>query len=250
MSPDTPDPRGAAQTRIRYPKTTMKPPHILLPLALFVLGTPPALALELSWPLTQTTTVETPEGFAVEAIQSEPPGHPLFLGRPAPQAGVKGFQPALQEGVLVCGPNTTAFAADFWKNFKDFGFQVDLQFSTVDVDQTVLRVSGSWELRLAANQDKPTLQFIGFREGLKAVDVSLEGIEAGKTYSLKGTMKADGTMTLESADGESYTVSLGQPPHDWVDFPEFYVGSSNPRHAIRPFQGTISRLQFHAGEAP
>lgn len=229
---------------------TMKIPLILVASALLGLLTPSALALEISWPLTQTATVETPEGFAVEAIQSEPPGHPLFLGRPAPQAGVKGFQPALRDGALGFGPNTTAFAADFWKNFKDFGFEMDLQFSTVDVDQTVLRVSGSWELRLAANQGKPTLQFIGFREGLKAVDVSLEGIEAGKVYSLKGTTKADGTMTLESADGESYTASLGQPPHDWVDFPEFYVGSSNPRHAIRPFQGTISRLLFRAEEAP
>jgi hypothetical protein len=218
--------------------------------AMWIVSAPPLLALELSWPLTQTTTAETPEGFAVEAIQSEPPGHPLFLGRPAPQAGVIGFQPALQDGALVFGPNTTAFAAEFWKNFKDFGFEVELKFDTVELDQTVLRVSGSWELRLAANEGRPALQFIGFREGLKAVDVSLEGIEAGKTYSLQGRMQADGTMTLESSDGESYTASLGQPPAEWVDFPDFYVGSSNPRAALRPFLGTISRLQFRAEEAP
>jgi hypothetical protein len=217
---------------------------------LWIVLAPSVFALEISWPLTQTTSAETPDGFSVEAIQSDPPGHPLFLGRPAPQAGVKGFQPALQDGALVFGPNTTAFAAEFWKNFKDFGFEVELKFDTVELDQTVLRVSGSWELRLAANEGRPALQFIGFREGLKAVDVSLEGIEAGKTYSLQGRMQADGTMTLESSDGESYTASLGQPPAEWVDFPDFYVGSSNPRAALRPFLGTISRLQFRAEEAP
>jgi hypothetical protein len=41
------------------------------------------------------------------------------------------------------GPNTTAFAAEFWKNFKDSGFEVDLTFDAAEVDQTVLRVSGS-----------------------------------------------------------------------------------------------------------
>jgi hypothetical protein len=230
--------------------TIMKMMLIWTSAAIWIASAPPVLALDLSWPLTQATTAETPEGLSVEAIQSDPPGHPLFLGRPAPQAGIKALQPSLRDGALVFGPNTTAFAAGFWKNFKDFGFEVELKFDTVEVDQTVLRVSGSWELRLAANEGRPTLQFIGFREGLKAVDVSLEGIEAGKTYSLQGRMQADGTMTLGSSDGESYTASLGQPPAEWVDFPDFYVGSSNPRAALRPFLGTISRLQFRAEEAP
>jgi hypothetical protein len=229
---------------------TMKTPLLLVGSALLGLLAPSVFALEISWPLTQTTMAETPEGFEVEAIQSEPPGHPLFLGRAAPQAGVKGFQPVLRDGALVFGPNTTAFAADFWKNFQDFGFEVDLKFDTVEVDQTVLKVSGCWELRLMTESGPPELNFIGFREGLRAVHVSLEGIEAGKTYSLQGRMQADGTMTLESSDGESYTVSLGQPPSDWVDFPGFYVGSSNPRATLRPFLGTISRLQFRAEEAP
>ena len=239
--------------RIRHTSnrlTIVKKTLMLASSTMWIVSAPPALALELSWPLTQTVQTETPEGFSVESIQSEPPGHPLFLGRPAPQAGVKGFQPSLRDGALVFGPNTTAFAAEFWKNFRDFGFEVDLKFDTVEIDQTVLRVSGCWELRLAANQGRPALQFIGFREGLQAVDVSLEGIEAGKTYSLQGRMQADGTMTLESSDGESYTASLGQPPSDWVDFPDFYVGSSNPRATLRPFLGTISRLQFRAEEAP
>ena len=221
---------------------------VLLALSVFCVRT--CLALDISWPLTGTVPAETPEGFVVEAIQSEPPGYPLFLGRPAPEAGVKTFQPSLQDGTLLFGPNTTAFAADFWKNFKDFGFEVELKFDSTDADQTVLRVSGSWELRLAANDGNPLLIFIAFRDPLKPVEISLDGIEAGKTYSLKGRVQADGTMTLESSDGQSYTASLGQPPADWENFPELYVGSSNPRRAIRPFFGTISRLQFRAEQAP
>jgi hypothetical protein len=63
-------------------------------------------------------------------------------------------------------------------------------------------------------------------------------------------MQADGTLTLESSDGESYTAQLGQPPSDWASVPEFYVGSANPRALLRPFQGTISRLLFRAEEIP
>lgn len=218
---------------------------------LWIVSAPSVFALEISWPLTQATMAETPEGFQVEAIESEPPGHPLFLGRAAPQAGVKVHQPSLRDGGLVFGPNTTAFAADFWKNFKDFGFEVELKFDTVEVDQTVLVVSGCWELRLAANAGSPELQLIGYRPSpLKAVAVSLEGIQAGQTYNFKGRMQADGTLTLESSDGESYTAQLGQPPSDWASVPEFYVGSANPRALLRPFQGTISRLLFRAEEIP
>jgi hypothetical protein len=214
------------------------------------LGQTSAAAREISWPFNEIITAKTPEGFAVEAIQSEPPGHPLFLGRPAPQAGVKANQPALRDGALVCGPNTTAFAADFWKNFKDFGFEVDLVFDTVDVDQTVLKVSGCWELRLATESGPPALHFIGYREPLRAVSVYLDGIEAGKSYTIKAGMTADGTVTMVTPEGDVLSQSLGQPPSDWVDFQGLFVGSANPRAMMRPFQGTISRLQFHAQELP
>ncbi len=193
---------------------------------------------------------ETPEGVVVDAIQSEPPGHPLFLGRPADHAGMRGFQPSLQDGALVFGPNTTAFAADFWKNFKDFGFEVELMFDTVDVDQTVLKVSGCWELRLMTESGPPALHFIAYRQSDRATSIALENVEVGKKYTIKAGMEADGTMTLVTPEGDVLMESLGQSPSDWSDFQGFYVGSSSPRARMRPFQGTIYRLQFQAKEMP
>lgn len=227
----------------------MKLSRILVCLMAIVLCKPSTLALEISWPLKELITAETPEGVVVDAIQSEPPGHPLFLGRSTPWSGMPSYQPSLQDGKLVFGPNTTAFAADFWKNFRDFGFEVDLMFDTVDVDQTVLKVSGCWELRLMTESGPPALHFIAYRESSRASSISLDNIEAGKQYRITVGMETDGTMTLETPEGEVFVRSLGQPPSDWSDFQGFYVGSSSPRAKMRPFQGTISRLRFHANES-
>ncbi len=107
--------------------------RILVCLMALFLCRPCAVALEISWPLTQIITAETPEGAVVDAIQSEPSGYPLFLGRPAEHAGMGGFQPLLQDGALVFGPNTTSYVADFWKNFQEFSFEVELKFDSVEI---------------------------------------------------------------------------------------------------------------------
>ena len=186
----------------------------------------------------------------MEAIQSEPAGQPLIFGRPSPEAAVKRFQPSLQDGALVFSGPQTSHVPEFWKNYRDFTVEIDVTFDSVDNDQTLLRVTGCWEVRLLAEGVTPKLQFIGFRDPLKPVAAVLEGnIEAGQKYALKARMEADGTMSFESDIAGSAFAALGRPIADFGIYPELFVGSSNPERFERSLQGTISRLQIKAEEA-
>ena len=126
-----------------------------------------------------------------------------------------------------------------------------MTFDSVDQDQTVLRVTGCWEIRLLTEGGVPKLEFIGFREPLKPVGVPLEAkIEAGKKYALKARMEADGTMKFESDAGGTAQAILGQPVGDASTYPELFIGSSNPDKFARGLQGRISRLRIQAGKVP
>jgi hypothetical protein len=219
-------------------------------MALLLLGREATLALDISWPMTGTVTVDSAQGIPVEAVQSEPAGQPLILGRPAPATAVARFQPSLQDGALVFRGPHTAYVSDFWKNYREFTVEVEVTFDSVDAEQTILRVTNVWELRLVNEGGTPKLKFIGFREPLEPVAATLDGIEAGKKYALKARMETDGTMTLESDAAGAVAATLGRPAADFNTYPELFVGSSNPEKFVRALQGRISRLKFHAEEAP
>ena len=229
--------------------TPLKTKH-LLATALLAVSPTTVPALDITWPMTTAVVVDSPQGIPVDAIQSEPAGQPLIFGRPAPEAAVKRFQPSLQDGALVFHGPHTSHVPEFWKNYRAFTVETDVTFDSVDKDQTLLRVTGCWEIRLLAEGVTPKLQFIGFREPLKPVAAVLEGnIEAGQKYALKARMEADGTMSFESDIAGSATATLGRPVADSNIYPELFVGSSNPESFSRPLQGSISRLRINAEEA-
>lgn len=229
----------------------MKTSRILLATALLAVLPTTTPALDVSWPMTASVVVDSPQDIPVEAVQSEPAGQPLILGRPAPEAAVKRFQPSLQDGALVFRGPMTSYVPEFWKNYRDFTVEVDVTFESVGTDQTVLRVTNVWEIRLVTEGGSPKLQFIGFREPLKPVTAALEGsIEAGQKYALKARMESDGSMTLESDSAGSAAATLGRPVADSHGYTELFVGSSNPDKFIRALQGSISRLRISAEEAP
>jgi hypothetical protein len=228
----------------------MKSTRLLLAIPLLPALAATALALDISWPLTGTVPLGTPEGFTVEAIQSNPPGQPIVFGRPGPEAGNIRFQPSLQKSALVFRGPQTSYVAKFWKNYRVFSVEIDVTFDSVATDQTLLRVTNVWELRLVTEGGSPKLQFIGFREPLKPVAATLEGIEAGKKYSLKARMEADGKMNFDSDSAGSAQATLGQPAADFSNYPELFVGSSNPDKFARALQGNISRLRISAEDAP
>jgi hypothetical protein len=221
----------------------------LLATALLAVSPTTSPALDITWPMTTAVVVDSPQGIPVDAIQSEPAGQPLIFGRPAPEAANKRFQPSLQDGALVFHGPHTSHIPEFWKNYRAFTVETDVTFDSVGEDQTVLRVTGSWEIRLVTEGGAPKLQFIGFREPLKPLAASLDGIEAGKTYTIKARMEADGTMTIESEATGSASVMLGQPVANWNTYPELFIGSSNPENFVRPLQGKISRLRINAEDA-
>ena len=219
---------------------------------LWIVSAPSVFALEISWPLTQTTMAETPEGFQLEAIESEPPGQPLLLGRPSPNLGDPRFQPLWKKGSLTFGPTPNfAYVANFWKNSKNFTVEVDLQFDSVASAQTVLAVVGSWELRMDDNQGAPTLEWIAYRrEPLKPVAASIPGIEAGKRYTIQAKMKPDGQISLQ-VDGKSEaSATLGEPPADWNVMSSLLVGSAGPEKFRRPLLGSIYRIQISGSPSP
>jgi hypothetical protein len=223
--------------------------HLLLATALLAVSPTTSPALDITWPMTTTVLVDSPQGVPVEAIQSEPAGQPLIFGRPAAGAAVNRFQPHLQDGALVFLGPQTSHVPEFWKNYRDFTVEIDVTFDSVEEDQTVLRVTGVWEIRLVNEGGATKLQFIGFREPLKPVAASLDGIEAGKPYTFKARMEADGTMTVESEASGSASATLGRPVADFSTYPDLFVGSSNPENFIRPLQGRISRLRINAEDA-
>ena len=226
----------------------MKSTRLLLAIPLLLALAATALALDISWPMTATVTMDGPQGVPVDAIQSQPAGQPIVFGRT--ETGNIRFQPALQKGALVFRGSQTSHVPKFWKNYRDFTVEAEVTFDSVDQDQTVLRVTGCWEIRLLTEGGVPKLQFIGFREPLKPVAAVLEGnIEAGKKYALKARMEADGTMKFESDAGGTAQAILGQPVSDASTYPELFIGSSNPENFSRPLQGSISRLRINAEEA-
>jgi hypothetical protein len=228
----------------------MKTKNFLLTAALLAVSPTTGPALDITWPMTTAVVVDSPEGLPVDAVQSEPAGQPLILGRPAPQTAVKRFQPSLQDGALVFRGRNTSHVPEFWKNYRDFTVEIDVTFDSVEEDQTLLRVTGCWEIRLLAEGVTPKLQFIGFREPLKHVAAVLEGnIEPGQKYALKARMEADGTMTFESEATGSAAAMLGRPVADFKVYPDLFVGSSNPGLFSRPLQGNISSLRINAVEA-
>jgi hypothetical protein len=226
--------------------THMTTTRLLLTTALVAVLTATSPALDVAWPMTTSVVVDGPEGIPTEAVQSEPAGQPLIFGRPAPEAAVKRFQPSLQDGALVFRGALTSYVPEFWKNYRVFAVEIDVTFDSVGTDQTLLRVTNVWEIRLVTEGGSPKVQFIGFREPLKPVTATLEGIEAGKKYSLKARMEADGSMSFESDTAGSAAATLGRPVADFGTYPELFVGSSNPDKFIRPLQGSISRLRISA----
>lgn len=228
----------------------MKRHRLTIPAAIFAILTTTGMALDISWPMNNLLVVDSPDGAPVDAVQSKPPGNPLILGRPDPESAAVRFKPTLQNGAMVFHGPQTSYVPGFWKNFQVFTIEVDVTFDAVDQDQTLLRVTGAWEIRLATETDVPELLFIGWREPLKPLAASLAGIEAGVKYALTARMEADGTMTLESDNGESATASLGQPVGTFGEYQTLFVGSSNPDRFVRAFQGTIHRLQFRTEVAP
>jgi hypothetical protein len=225
--------------------------RLLLTTALVAVLPATSPALDITWPMTASVVVDGPQGIPTEAVQSEPAGQPLIFGRPAPEAAVKRFQPSLQDGALVFRGPQTSYVPEFWKNYRVFTVEIDVSFDSVGTDQTVLRVTNVWEIRLVTEGGSPKLQFIGFREPLKPVAATLEGnIEAGQKYSLKARMEADGSMSFESDIAGSATATLGRPVADFGTYPELFVGSSNPDKFIRALQGNISRLRISAKDAP
>jgi hypothetical protein len=227
----------------------MKTHYLMIPAAIFAMLTTNGIALDINWPMNSLVVVDDPEGAPVDAIQSEPSGHPLILGRPDPWSGTGRFNPSLQDGALVFLGPQTSYVSGFWKNFQAFTIEVDVTFDAVDQDQTLLRVAGVWEIRLVTETGDPTLQFIGWREPLKPQAAPLAGIEAGRKYALKARMEADGTMTFESDTGESATAYLDKSPGTTDQYPELFVGSSNPDRFVRGFQGAIHRLQISAEDS-
>ena len=226
--------------------TNMRSTRILLVTALVALLPTTTPALDITWPMNASVVVDSAQGIPVEAVQSKPAGQPLILGRPAPEAAVKRFQPVVRDGALVFRGPQTSHVPEFWKNYRAFTVEVDVTFESVDTDQTLLRVTGCWEIRLVTEGGAPKLQFIGMREPLDAVAAKLDGIEAGKKYALKARMETDGTMTLESDTAGSASATLGRPASDFSTYPELFVGSSNPEKFVRALQGSISRLRISA----
>jgi hypothetical protein len=230
----------------------MKSTRLLLAIPLLPALAATALALDISWPMTGTVPLGTPEGFTVEAIQSNPPGQPLLLGRPSPNLGDPRFQPLWKKGSLTFGPTPNfAYVANFWKNSKNFTVEVDLQFDSVASAQTVLAVVGSWELRMDDNQGAPTLEWIAYRrKPLKPVAASIPGIEAGKRYTIQAKMKPDGQISLQ-VDGKSEaSATLGEPPADWNVMSSLLVGSAGPEKFRRPLLGSIYRIQISGSPSP
>jgi len=137
------------------------------------------------------------------------------------------------------------------EKLQDFTVEVDVTFESVEADQTILRVTACWEIRLITEGGAPKLQFIGFREPLKPVAAPLEGsIEAGQKYAVKARMEADGSMSFESDIAGSATATLGRPVADSNVYTELFVGSSNRENFVRPLQGAISRVRITAEDAP
>ena len=79
----------------------MKSTRLLLAIPLLPALAATALALDISWPMTATVTMDGPQGVPVVAIQSQPAGQPIVFGRTGAGAGNIRFQPALQKGALV-----------------------------------------------------------------------------------------------------------------------------------------------------
>lgn len=228
----------------------MKSTRLLLAIPLLPALAATALALDISWPMTATVTVDSPQGVPVDAIQSQPAGQPIVFGRPGPEAGNIRFQPSLQSSALLFRGPQTSYVPKFWKNYRDFTVEIDVTFDSVAKEQTLLRVSGCWEIRLVNEGGTSRLQFIGFREPLKPVAATIEKIEAGKKYALKARMEADGKMNFESDSAGSAQAILGQPAANFNTYPELFVGSSNPEKFTRPLQGSISRLRVLTSDAP
>jgi hypothetical protein len=227
----------------------MKTKNFLLTAALLAVSPTTGPALDITWPMTTAVVVDSPEGLPVDAVQSEPAGQPLILGRPAPQTAVKRFQPSLQDGALVFRGRNTSHVPEFWKNYRDFTVEIDVTFDSVEEDQTLLRVTGCWEIRLINQGGIPKVKFIGLRGPLNPVAATLDGIEAGRKYEFKARMEADGTMTFESEATGSAAAMLGRPVADFKVYPDLFVGSSNPGLFSRPLQGNISSLRINAVEA-
>jgi hypothetical protein len=226
------------------PEHTITTTRLLLFTALLPALAATSPALDISWPMTGTVTVDSPQGTPVTAIQSVPAGNPLLLGRPAPATAVARFQPSLQSGALEFRAPHTSYVAGFWKNFRAFTVEMDVTFATVATSQTLVRASGCFEVRLVPEGSTGRLDFYGWSSPLPVVAASLGGIQAGKKYTFKARMRADGGMTLESDAGGFASAALGQEVGDFIIYPELYVGSAPPTQFIRPLDGSISRLRF------
>ena len=98
----------------------MKSTRLLLAIPLLPALAATALALDISWPMTATVTVDSPQGVPVDAIQSQPAGQPIVFGRSGPEAGNIRFQPSLQSSALVFRGPQTSYVPKFWKNYRDF----------------------------------------------------------------------------------------------------------------------------------
>lgn len=198
-------------------------------------------AAEISWSPENEVFVDGKDG-PLSAISSKPPGHPLVFGRSGESAGKEKFFPVVEGNGLAFSGFATACVPGLWSNASDFSISLEVKFGRLDVDQTILMVSGVFDLRLSVNDGNASLDFIGVREPAKPLYLRAAGIEMDRVYRIVAAMDSSGEMVLRVDDVEAATGLLERPPSPPVLYPDLYVGSANPESYRRPFTGVIFSL--------
>lgn len=212
-------------------------------LAFMLLFTWPAFALASSfqWMPRNEVLVDGSAG-PIPAIQSIPSGTPLLFGRTEAYTRKPRFYPRVEDEGLVFNGLATAYVPAFWTNPEAFAVTVELAFDDISSDQTVILVTGVFDLRLSTTDDEASLEMYGYREASKPASVRIPGIKAGHRYNVRAGVSENGTLFLQHDGARPATTRLGQAPAHWEIYQDLYVGSANPQKFRRPFKGRIYSL--------
>jgi len=166
----------------------------------------------------------------------------LVPGRPTDQENQK-FQPVLEDGVWYFQGRSTATLPDAWPNVQQFSAKLDFMMERTDVEQTLLLVTGSWQLRIVPGAEGTELVFYLY-EGGKLKQVRIGPVEPRVWNSVEASVsdKGEPVLVLNGKSVSGQVLSAGLDPYNV--YPQVFVGSANPTKYRRPLTGQIKNISI------
>jgi hypothetical protein len=193
---------------------------------------------------------DAPHGPVPVAPASDPNQPGLVLGLPG-TAFQERYAPEFESGQADQADSYafdgTAYAhvPDLWSNPAAFEGVIRFRPEDSENSQTLLLVSGVFDLRLEPEAAGKVSVVFYVLSGGRPTSIRSEPIPCGEWVDVTFGLRTDHTIFLHVGEAAPLEEILPGDLDPWNTYPQLFVGSSNPDRFLRPFTGAISAIRIN-----